>query len=126
MRAAATTAAPRLDLRARRHQRGAVAIRPTVELHVGEFDLRDAIAFGERDDAGDRVVVAAVQHAVQRQRDAAAHDARDRLELARVDARPGDLVGEQRLGRLHADLHVLEPGGEQAVEQRARRGTSPA
>ena len=93
----------------RRQQREPVAEGPAVELHVREFEPRDAGAFRVAYHVFDRVVIQTVQHAVQRQRDLSPEHALQRLDLPVVDGRAGDAIGEFALRRLDADLNVIEP-----------------
>ena len=59
-----------------------------------------------------------MQDAVEREGNVAAHHALDCLELFLVHARAGDAIRQLRLGRLYADLHVIETGGDEPLEQR--------
>ena len=107
--ASSAIAAAAVDLRPRRHQRPPVLERPAVVLRVGQLEAIGAEAGGELDDLADAIEVGAVQHDVDREREAELADDGRRGHLLPHGAHAGDAVGDVVVGVLKGDLDVLEP-----------------
>jgi hypothetical protein len=102
----------------------AVGQGPAVILHVRHLDPPGAPVQGEADQRFEVVQVLPMDHGVERQRQPRRHDQRGCGPLARLGAaQAADPLGARLFGVLHRELHVVEAGGAQPIQQAASSST---
>ena len=92
----------------RRQQMAAIAISPTVELRIGQFQPLRPQAFGKSNDLAEPVNVSAVQDHIQGKRDLGLFDQPDSFQLAFMRLNAGNLITQFRAIGLKTDLDAVE------------------
>ena len=88
----------------------AVQQPPAVILGVGQLDTIGCQILGHRQHGLHVVDIVAMQDHIQGERETHGFDHPRACELAVVGPRAGDAIGQQRIGSLDADLHVVQSG----------------
>src|SRR5690606_11025386 len=89
-------------------------------LRVGELEAIRAVSLRERNDRVDLAEVLTVEDDVEREGDAEVAQPAEDLALGRVrTGLPRDAIAAEDVGRLHAELHVIEPRPDELLEARA-------